>query len=211
MRFMRSTQVPSDAARAARLPKGPRRIAKLAKLVVIAVALLGGPFISGGPGTVSRVSAAGGGSGGCVAVPGNVTYVHDPTGQLIAAVDPNGNAAVYNYDPVGNLKASLQAYVEFGLRHPHHYQLTFMTRPAAGGEGRRQIGLEAFNCMRAGVRACVEHGKFRTDDVELASQVLWTAVHGLTSLLITYSRFPWVPQEKLISEAIESAVRGMER
>ncbi len=114
-------------------------------------------------------------------------------------------------DPVGNLKASLQAYVEFGLRHPHHYQLTFMTRPAAGGEGRRQIGLEAFNCMRAGVRACVEHGKFRTNDVELASQVLWTAVHGLTSLLITYSRFPWVPQEKLISEAIESAVRGMER
>jgi len=114
-------------------------------------------------------------------------------------------------DPVGNLKASLQAYVEFGLRHPHHYQLTFMTHPAAGGEGRRQIGLEAFNCMRAGVRACVEHGKFRTDDVELASQVLWTAVHGLTSLLITYSRFPWVPQEKLISEVIESAVRGMER
>ncbi len=114
-------------------------------------------------------------------------------------------------DPIGNLKASLQAYVEFGLRHPHHYHLTFMTRPAEGGEGRRQIGLEAFNCMRAGVRACVEHGKFRTDDVELASQVLWTAVHGLTSLLITYSRFPWVPQEKLISEAIESAVRGMER
>jgi AcrR family transcriptional regulator len=113
-------------------------------------------------------------------------------------------------DPIGNLKASLRAYVEFGLQHPHHYQLTFMTRPT-GDVGRRQIGLEAFNCMRTVVRACVEHGKFRIDDVELASQVLWTAVHGLTSLLITYSRFPWVAQEKLISEAIESAVRGMER
>lgn len=114
-------------------------------------------------------------------------------------------------DPIGNLKAGLHAYVEFGLRHPQHYQLTFMTSPPADGEGRRQIGLEAFNCMRTVVRACVEHGKFRTDDVELVSQVLWTAVHGLTSLLITYSRFPWVPREKLISEAIESAVRGMER
>jgi hypothetical protein len=65
--------------------------------------------------------------------------------------------------------------------------------------------------MRAVVRACVEHGKFRTGDVELASQVLWTAVHGLTSLLITYSKFPWVAREQLIGEAIESAVRGMER
>ncbi len=114
-------------------------------------------------------------------------------------------------DPIGNLKAGLHAYVEFGLRHPHHYQLTFMTRPPADGEGRRQVGQEAFNCMRAVVRACVEHGRFRTDDVELASQVLWTAVHGLTSLLITYSKFPWVAREQLIGEAIESAVRGMER
>ena len=114
-------------------------------------------------------------------------------------------------DPIGNLTAGLRAYVEFGLRHPHHYQLTFMTRPSGDGERRRQVGQEAFNCMRAAVKTCVEHGKFRTTDVELASQVLWTAVHGLTSLLITHSTFPWVTRERLISEAIQSAVRGLER
>jgi len=113
-------------------------------------------------------------------------------------------------DPIGNLKAGLHAYVEFGLRHPHHYQLTFMTRHA-NGERRTQVGLRAFDCMRTAVRTCVEHGKFRTDDVELASQVLWTAVHGLTSLLITYSKFPWVTRQRLVGGAIESAVRGMMR
>jgi YD repeat-containing protein len=32
-----------------------------------------------------------------------VTYTYDELGRLIAAVDPSGNAAQYNYDKVGNL------------------------------------------------------------------------------------------------------------
>jgi AcrR family transcriptional regulator len=114
-------------------------------------------------------------------------------------------------DPIGYLKAGLRAYIDFGLHHPYHYQLTFMTSAAAGGEKRRRIGLEAFDCMRRAVRACVEQRKLRIDDVELASQVLWTTVHGVASLLITHAKFPWVNRDHLITEVIDTVVGGMER
>jgi AcrR family transcriptional regulator len=117
--------------------------------------------------------------------------------------------ADYPGDPIGYLRAGLRAYVEFGLRHPYHYQLTFMTPSAAGGERRRQIGQQCFDSLRAAVRACVEGGMLRSDDVELASQVLWTAIHGVTSLLIARPKFPWVNRERLIDETIDNAVRGL--
>lgn len=113
-------------------------------------------------------------------------------------------------DPIGSLRAGLRAYVEFGLRHPYHYQLTFMTRVAANGERRRQIGQQCFESLRTAVRACAEQrGTLRNDDVELTSQVLWTAIHGVTSLLITHPKFPWVNRERLINEAVDSVVRGL--
>src|SRR5262245_13863354 len=34
---------------------------------------------------------------------GPVQYVYDELGRLIAVIDANGNAAVYNYDAVGNI------------------------------------------------------------------------------------------------------------
>ncbi|HET8999885.1 MAG TPA: TetR/AcrR family transcriptional regulator [bacterium] len=117
----------------------------------------------------------------------------------------------YPGDPIGYLKAGLRAYIEFGLRHPYHYQLTFMTRSSVDGERRKRIGQEAFGCLRTAVRTCAEQGKLRIDDVELASQVLWTAIHGVTSLLITHSKFPWANRERLIGEAVDTVVRGLER
>ncbi len=41
--------------------------------------------------------------GAAAASAGNVTYVYDELGRLIAVVDPAGNAAQYHYDAVGNL------------------------------------------------------------------------------------------------------------
>ena len=116
----------------------------------------------------------------------------------------------YSDDPIETLKAGLRVYIEFGLRHPYHYQLTFMTR-TAGGERRIHIGRDAFDCMRAAVGACVKQQRLRTDDVELVSRILLTAAHGVVALLIALPRFPWGSRERLVTEAINSAVRGVER
>jgi YD repeat-containing protein len=45
---------------------------------------------------------------------GPVNYVYDELGRLIAAIDASGNAAVYSYDPVGNI-VSIHRYASTDL------------------------------------------------------------------------------------------------
>lgn len=47
-------------------------------------------------------------------------------------------------------------------------------------------------------------------DEETASQALWAAVHGLTSLLIAKPAFPWVEKERLIETVVAMAVDGLD-
>jgi AcrR family transcriptional regulator len=112
--------------------------------------------------------------------------------------------------PRERLREGLRNYIEFGLAHPHHYQLTFMTPPREGlNLGRREeIGRRAFDRLRLQVTACLaERGDSAVDPqaVEVASQLVWAAAHGLISLLIARPDFPWAERERLIATTVENA------
>ncbi len=119
--------------------------------------------------------------------------------------------------PRERLEAGLRNYIEFGLAHPHHYQLTFMNPPRdPEAQGRReQIGRRAYERLRNQVAACLETGGRRegwageSADVEVASQLVWAAVHGLVSLLIARPDFPWAERERLIDAAVENATERL--
>jgi AcrR family transcriptional regulator len=122
--------------------------------------------------------------------------------------------------PRERLAAGLRAYVDFGLEHPHHYQLTFMTPPCGSQSlGRRnEIGQDCYQRMRRRVALCMGaeaaggeggEGAEDTPEVELAAQTIWTAVHGLVSLLIARPEFPWRERERLIDSVIEGALRPL--
>ncbi len=149
--------------------------------------------------------------------------------------------------PRERLAAGLRAYVDFGLEHPHHYQLTFMTPPCGSQSlGRRnEIGQDCYQRMRRRVALCMEAdgaageggeggeagevgevgeagegaeageaaaGGEATEvspEAELAAQTIWTAIHGLVSLLIARPEFPWLERERLIDSVIEGAVRAL--
>ena len=115
-------------------------------------------------------------------------------------------------DPVETLRQSGRAYVEFGLKYPHDYELTFVIRPHYQKgldleEG--SAGARVFNYLRTIVSECIRQRKFREMDVETTSQALWSAVHGVTSLLIAYPDFPWVESDKLISQVIDMIIEGL--
>jgi AcrR family transcriptional regulator len=117
-------------------------------------------------------------------------------------------------DPLVCLRKGMRAYVDFGLKHPNHYELTFITpimeflgqdlRPYEGSSGQR-----AFNYLREGVAACIEHGSLKKGDVDTISQSLWAAIHGVTSLLIGHSDFPFVSKNKLIDCVIDTMIEGL--
>ena len=124
-------------------------------------------------------------------------------------------------DPRDALKSGLQAYVEFGLKHPNHYRVVFdmpaQERPAHCGDApvdeyfRSSQGGRAFNSLVQAVQECVQSGRFPGPDVALASQILWAGVHGLTSLLINLPEFPWAGRDTLIDGTIDTLLRGLER
>lgn len=110
-----------------------------------------------------------------------------------------------NGDPVRFLKRAARKYIEFGLKNPGAYEFAFILRrpPAA------QKPHLAYDYLRGAVQRCIDANRLRTRNVDAASQTLWAAMHGLTSLLILRPSFPWAKQKTLIGLMIESAVDGL--
>ena len=115
-------------------------------------------------------------------------------------------------DPVETLRKCARTYAEFGLKYPEDYKLTFILRP----QYQRDLGLpegsaatKMFDYLHAVVKECIQQKKFRQVDVEATGQAVWSAVHGVTSLIITFSDFPWVDKDKLITHVIDTMIEGL--
>jgi AcrR family transcriptional regulator len=110
-------------------------------------------------------------------------------------------------DPVEFLKLAGRAYVEFGLRNPGAYEFAFILRRP--GRQRRLKPHRAYLDLQAIVARCVEEKRFGPIDVDAASQAVWAAAHGITSLFILRPGFPWADKETLIRQVIDSAIDSL--
>ncbi|HEX8267662.1 MAG TPA: TetR/AcrR family transcriptional regulator [Pyrinomonadaceae bacterium] len=112
------------------------------------------------------------------------------------------------------LREGLRAYVEFGLKHPKHYEVTFML-PLTENLGETEndfadsLGKRAFDYLRKGVADCMASGEIKKGDVDLISQTLWAGIHGVTSLLIGHEKFPFVNKKLLIDSVIDTMLLGL--
>lgn len=117
-----------------------------------------------------------------------------------------------NGDALERLRKGLRAYIEFGLKNPNDYRVAFLLEHEPlvtdGQLDQTSMAHRAYGFVRDTVRDCVEQGRFRHVDIETASQGLWAAGHGLTSLLIVHPEFPWADRDALIDCLIETAVSG---
>jgi AcrR family transcriptional regulator len=106
-------------------------------------------------------------------------------------------------DPIDRLRAAGLAYVEFGLRHPSHYRLMFMTpRPPQIESKTIEKGNpeeDAYAFLRGIVADALAQGRMRDEaaDVDLASQVIWSGMHGLVSLEIAKCNDTWVTWQSI--------------
>jgi AcrR family transcriptional regulator len=112
------------------------------------------------------------------------------------------------------LRRGLLAYVQFGLEHPKHYEVTFML-PLTENlsemeyEFADSLGAQAFDYLRNGVADCMESGEIEEGNVDLISQTLWAGIHGVTSLLIGHEGFPFVGKKTLINSVIDTMLKGL--
>src|SRR5262245_31184824 len=109
-------------------------------------------------------------------------------------------------DPVEFLRQAGRAYVAFGVANASVYEFVFILRRPGDRPHKPHV---TFERMRALVQRCVDEKHFRPVDVDIASQSLWAAAHGITSLLILRPTFPWADRGKLIGQVIDAAVDSL--
>ncbi len=116
-------------------------------------------------------------------------------------------------DLLVRMRKGLRAYIEFGIAHPHHYQVTFMSpifsEPNDEYKFEGSMGERTFGFLRSEVSTCMEAGKLKKGDIDAISQTLWAGIHGVTSLLIGHVDFPFVEKGKLIETVIETLIDGI--
>ena len=119
-------------------------------------------------------------------------------------------------DPLESLRALARAYVRYGLEHPEHYRIMFMDRLELSAEQYAEELLSessSFGVLIETVLALKASGRLRTelvavDDFHLGV-LLWSSVHGLTSLFVAKPNLPWVDQEGLVDDACEIILNGV--
>jgi AcrR family transcriptional regulator len=115
--------------------------------------------------------------------------------------------------PLDKLRRGLRLYIQFGLDNPNHYIVTFI-QAKLNREAHsvfQTTGQQAFACLRQGVQACVDAGELVSNDTDELAQTLWAGIHGLTSVLITCTGFPFVEQTRLIDRMVHTLVEGVRR
>ncbi len=124
------------------------------------------------------------------------------------------NSSPLPENPVERMKALGRAYAAFGLANPNHYRFMFMT----GGEWKNHAKdpdtppAKSYAVVREAVEQAIREGYFRKADIDLVAQVVWSSIHGVVSLLITFKadQFPHVPPRPgLVEESMEVTLRGL--
>jgi len=122
-------------------------------------------------------------------------------------------AAARSTDPLESLRLRGRAYVRFGLDNPEHYRILFMGKPSATPESFDEERLRtsaSFDHLVGAVRTCMDAGVIPQQDPVFVAIGLWTAVHGLTSLLVAKPDFPWPDVERLADHLCTVHVLGLQ-
>lgn len=122
-------------------------------------------------------------------------------------------------DPVRRIAALHDAYVDFALSMPRHYQLLFLTppvTPTAKDAATSPAGIDGYRVLLAAVDECIRTGRFRAalTDADAVAQAVWANVHGLVSLQIVmggHAQFRWRPRDALSRTSFEIMMHGLLR
>jgi AcrR family transcriptional regulator len=120
-------------------------------------------------------------------------------------------------DPVERLRAAGRGYIAFGMENPSHYRLMFMTpkdhsKTSSLTKGNPEEDAYAF--LKGIVAELVAKRQLRPElsDVDLASQVIWSGVHGVVALEIAKCNDDWVawqPFQARANAMVEMILRGV--
>ncbi|MCG2720438.1 MAG: TetR/AcrR family transcriptional regulator [Thermodesulfovibrionales bacterium] len=119
-------------------------------------------------------------------------------------------------NPYEALRQAMLYLVEFAFDNPNHYKIFFLTRPNVYGTQeefmkRESMARNSYFEFRKVVQVCIGAGKLRPMDIDVLTQVLATAPHGLITMMLYRSSFPWADRRVLATTLVDGLLRGFRK
>lgn len=128
-------------------------------------------------------------------------------------LDSNLSISTRGGDPVGRVRAMLEAYMRFALENPNAYRLMFCAASLENSPRRRdatqQLGAQCYERFVGVVGEIAAQGRLRTGDIEAVTQTLWAACHGLIALRIHKPDFGWASAQTMMDVMLDSLLFGL--
>jgi AcrR family transcriptional regulator len=123
---------------------------------------------------------------------------------LRAAVPPDA-------EPLEQLRAFGEAYLDFAAQRPGIYRVMFMTKirkgvpvPAPGAAVGVDEAVDTFDDLLQIVTACLPDGP----DPFTQAAYFWTGLHGLVALRQVIPTFPWPSERDYVGQMILAHIEG---
>lgn len=120
--------------------------------------------------------------------------------------------AIGETDPIARIRAGCRVYLDHARENPQLFRLMLQFRPVLNGAPDGEV-LEAaalsWNTGAAAVQEAIDAGLLRSTDAFSASLVIWVAVHGLVSLVLSGARFGVDEEERLFESLLDVVLAGL--
>lgn len=165
-----------------------------------------------------------------VSAPALYLYFSDKDAIMVALCDQTfgyliaemGRIEREGLKPLQQLRQCGRAYIDFGLKHPREYWLTFMsgnTPKPIKERGHKpedidptqpgMTGALAFARLVEQLRAVEAAGIKLKHPAEEAAELCWMGLHGLVAALINNPEFPWTKRDELIEGMLDMVTEGI--
>lgn len=116
-------------------------------------------------------------------------------------------------EPLERIRADCKAYVGYARENPELFKLMFQFRPVITETPRGDEfdpATRSFESGSAAVQDAFDAGLFATDDALTASLTIWTATHGLVSLILSGAQFTPGQEEKIFDTLMHAVLTGLQ-
>lgn len=121
-------------------------------------------------------------------------------------------AKAHDEDVLARLRALCKGYIAFGLECPEYYEIMFMLHPELSSKFPRQSFRRArrnLDLMKVTLDEGLKEGVVDIEDSNAATNVMWAALHGAVSILLTERLDPRIEPENFIESVLDNIVRSV--
>lgn len=114
--------------------------------------------------------------------------------------------------PVERVIAQCHAYVDHAVENPALFEVMTLFRPGWGYQPAAPelpLASKTFEVSAAAVQDAIDAGEFGATDALLASLTLWSAVHGVATVLLARPGLGAEYEQELVASVIDSVVEGL--